>query len=250
MKTTLHCCQLFAATVACLLLATDTHAQSGSGSRSQYQGSGSSAQGSGSATAGSGSGSRAMDVALDGYCAVCLTEKRDWVAGTAEYQVGFDGQSYRFPGTDQMAMFQADPTKYAPVLGGDDVVEYAKTGKRSDGKLAYGARHADRHYFFVSQANKDAFMAAPAQFANADVALGGACVVCQVDMRQQMAGNPQIAALHDGMRYFFVGAQQRDAFVANPAAYVSSVPSPNGSGNRGSGSGTRRAPLGRGWARG
>lgn len=239
-------CNLFAFAAAASLLVTDAAAQSGSSARPQYQGSGSSSAGSGSATA--GNTSRAVEVALDGFCAVCLTEKRDWVAGSADHQVAFDGQTYRFPGTDQMAMFQADPSKYAPVLGGDDVIEYGRTGKRVPGKLVYGARHADKHYFFVSEANKEAFRAAPLQFVNADVALGGACVVCQVDMRQRMAGNPQIAAQHDGMRYFFVGAQQRDAFVANPAAYVSSVPAP-GSGTRGSGSGGRTAPAGSGSSR-
>lgn len=226
-------------------------AQSGSSSSSRpaYQGSGSNQAGSGTVT--TGRGVRTVETALDGFCAVCLTEKHEWVAGSSDFLMAFDGQQYRFPGTEQMAMFRANPAKYAPVLGGDDVIEYSRTGKRVAGKLGFGARHADRHYFFVSQANKDAFMASPAQFSNADVAVGGACVVCQVDMRRQMGGNPQIAALHDGMRYYFVGTQQRDAFVANPAAYVSSVPAPAsgtgsgfrsvpaGSGSAGSGSGTR-----------
>ncbi|QDT69217.1 YHS domain protein [Planctomycetes bacterium MalM25] len=182
----------------------------------------------------------ASKVGLDGYCPVCQVNMKQWMAGSSQHQAAYDGVIYRFPGAEQKAMFQADPAKYAPALAGDDVVAYARTGRRTPGKTAYGARYLDRLYFFGTEANKEAFRANPAQFANADLALGGECAVCRVDMNASMAGAAQFTTLHNGLRYQFAGAQQKQLFDSNPRRYAVTplTASPVGSGRVPAGSGS------------
>lgn len=224
--------------IAALPFATTGWAQSGSSSsvRPAYQGSGSSTIGSGTAPRGNGAATAGAQLAMDGYCPVCLASGKGWVAGSPEFQAVYDGQLYRFPKAETLAAFQADPVKYTPALGGDDLVEFARTGRRVTGKLAFGAIYLDRNYFFASEANKEAFRANATRFANADLAAGGACVVCRVDMRQEMAGSTQFVSLHKGMRYQFLGAQQQQAFESRPARYA--VAPPQGGGMK-AGSGGR-----------
>lgn len=212
-------------------------AQSGSSRapRPVYSGSGSAS----SAPAGSATMSGAARVGLDGYCPVCQVNMKQWMAGSPQHQTVFDGVVYRFPGAEQLAMFQAEPAKFAPALAGDDVVVFARTGKRTPGKTAYGARYMDRLYFFSTEANKEAFRANPPQFANADLAMGGECAVCRVDMNAGMAGAAQFTSVHNGLRYQFAGVQQKQAFDANPRRYevtapvVRSMPAGSGSGSAG-----------------
>ena len=243
--------------MALSILVSDAIAQSGSGGGARYSqprssgsgqarssgsaaGSGAAGSGTaGSSAAGSGSaGAATGPVALGGYCAICLANDRQWVTGRPEYAVNFDGKRYLFPSPEQQQAFRANPAQFAPALGGDDVVEFARSGRRVVGQLPLGAAYQGRFYFFASDANKQAFLSAPAQFANADLALGGECIVCRVDMNQQMAGSPAINAVYQGVRYQFPGEDQRNRFLANPSRYAA-VAKQLGSGSRGSGSAPR-----------
>lgn len=213
-------------------------AQSGSSSspRPAYQGT-PVQQGSGSTPVmqGSGSAMSGQKPAMDGYCPVCIAMGKGWVAGSTQFQAQYDGEVYRFPKAEALAAFQAEPAKFVPVLGGDDVVEYTRTGKRVDGELKHGAQYLDRLYFFATEANKSAFRANPTQYANADLAAGGACVVCRVDMQRDMPGVPQHVSVHEGVRYQFAGPQQLEAFKAQPRRYAIPAPTnrPAGSGSAG-----------------
>lgn len=164
--------------------------------------------------------------AMDGYCPVCLVEMKDWNKGNANFASKYDGQLYLFPGAKQKAMFDANPAKYTPVLGGDDVVVFAKTGRRTPGDLSIGASYGGRFYFFANAANKQAFQAAPNEYANADLALGGECVVCRVDMNHKMAGNPNFTTLYQGIRYQFPDSEAQQAFVGNPTKYTQAIKNP------------------------
>ncbi len=155
-----------------------------------------------------------------GFCPVALHDAKRWLRGAREHQATFDGITYRCCDAEALAAFQADPVSYAPALGGDDLVEYARTGRRVAGDLALGARHLDRHCFFASEANKQAFLANPAQFANADLANGGVCVVCELDLNARVAGAARFTAIRGGLRYVFAGEQQRQAFLADPVRYT------------------------------
>ncbi len=164
-----------------------------------------------------------MSPAMDGFCAVCLVEKQAWNKGDASFASNYDGHQYLFPGAKQKAMFDANPSKYAPVLGGDDVVEFAKTGRRTPGQMSEGINYGGRYYFFANAENKQAFKNSPEAFMNADLALNGECVVCRVDKNHKMAGSPQFTTLHDGMRFQFPNAAIQQAFIANPDKYAKAV---------------------------
>lgn len=185
----------------------------------------------------SGSGTTGQPVprsaALEGYCPVCLVNMQKWVVGRPEFLQDYDGHQYLFPGAKQRDMFRADPAKYAPVLGGNDVVEFSHSGRRLPGNVRLGATYEGRHYFFASDANKQAFSASPTQFANADLALGGKCVVCQVDKSHDVTGKPSIAAVYNGMRFYFPKESVRQTFLANPAHYASHTNQSNADGGSG-----------------
>lgn len=248
-------------TVACaltLVLSTALSALAQSGSRS-YGGqppATRSAPPSGSdnkapVSAGSASRGGQHEVAMRGYCPVCLVEMKQWVRGEPNMAVDYDGKRYLFPGQEQMAMFQQNPAKYAPALGGNDIVHFAHTGQRVAGKLGQGVLHEGRAFLFASDDNKQMFRSNPDSFAHADLALGGECVVCRVEMNQRVAGAPEHTVLYQGMRYQFPGEEQKSMFVASPARYANTVsggPPAAGSGTRqpASGSGSRPQPSGSG----
>jgi YHS domain-containing protein len=153
---------------------------------------------------------------------------RQWIKGDAQLAIEYDGKKYYFPGGEQAEMFEKAPLKYVPVLGGDDIVLFARTSKRVDGKLNHGVLHQGRTYFFASEENKQLFQANPESYENADLALGGECIVCLVDMKERVPGKPEFTALYHGLRYQFPGEQQQRAFSKLPTHYVKALPVPPG----------------------
>ncbi|MEM1305808.1 MAG: hypothetical protein AAGG46_12980, partial [Planctomycetota bacterium] len=186
-----------------------------------------------------------------GFCPVCLVELKQWVRGNPDFASVVDGKAYYFPDAATKAKFDATPATYVPALGGDDVVTYARTGRRAPASLAYGVLHDGRPYFFASDANKRQFEASPAAFAMVDVALGGDCIVCRVDMQQSVPGQSDTTVIQGGLRYQFVSPDQQQRFLANPTPYVQaasaagSVSQPAGSGSKPSG-GSAPRPNGSG----
>jgi len=106
-------------------------------------------------------------VALEGYCAVCLLKKKQWVKGNPAFRVVYQGKTYLFPGEKQKRMFLADPQAYVPALNGDCVVCFAKMHERVPGNIRYGAYHQGKLYFFASQQQKNMFLHNPQPFVNA-----------------------------------------------------------------------------------
>jgi YHS domain-containing protein len=51
------------------------------------------------------------DVAIDGYCPVCIT-KGKYVKGSPKFSTEYKGKVYYFPGFDQQKMFINDPETY------------------------------------------------------------------------------------------------------------------------------------------
>jgi YHS domain-containing protein len=196
-----------------------------------------------------GSGQRAHQQApltLEGYCPVSIVAMQKWVKGDPAYQAAYDGRSYLFADERGKRMFQADPAKYVPALGGDCAVALVKLGKRVPGSIRHASFHDGRLFLFANADAHKMFQAEPAAYANADLALGGTCPVCLVNMRQSVAGKPEIAAFHKGFRYLFPAAEQRHAFLASPEKYVSAAgngaPTKTGSATRQSTSGSSTRP--------
>lgn len=52
-----------------------------------------------------------VDVAIDGYCPVCIT-KGKYMKGNPKFSTEYNGKVYYFPGFDQQKMFINDPEAY------------------------------------------------------------------------------------------------------------------------------------------
>ena len=160
------------------------------------------------------------NVGLQGYCPVCVIKMKKWVKGSPAVQANYDGKTYYFPAADQRAMFLADPAKYVPALGGDCVVCLAKMGKRMPGSIYYSAIKGGRLFLFPGKDQQQEFISNTQAYADVDLAYGGNCVVCRVEMNKDVPGKPEIAAYYQGMRYLFPSDKQRSMFLSNPAKYA------------------------------
>lgn len=158
--------------------------------------------------------------ALDGYCPVCLVRMGELVKGDAKFSSVFDGQTYLFPEAKQKRMFDADPAAFAPALGGQCTVCKVEKGKRVLGKAEFHTVRDGRLYLFPGEKQQKMFARDPDRYVDADLALGGACPVCLVKMNKVVAGEPQYASVHDGLRYLFPAERQRQMFDADPAAFT------------------------------
>ena len=159
-------------------------------------------------------------VGLQGYCPVCVIEMKKWIRGNSSIRAQHDGKTYFFPGEEQRQMFLANPAKYTPALRGDCAVCLTDMKKKMPGSVHFSALHENRLFLFPNAEIKQKFMASPAKYANADLALNGNCPVCRVEMKQEIAGKPEFATTYGGMRYLFPSAKQRSMFVANPGKYA------------------------------
>ena len=162
----------------------------------------------------------AVEPALGGNCPVCLVETAKVVLGSDKHAVTFDRQLYYFPSEKEKGMFESNPAKYAPALGGDCVVCRVNMGVRMPGKAEFAAIHDKRAFLFPSAKERDAFMVDPKKYETADVGMGGYCSVCAVMAKKWVAGKPEIVSVYDGVRYYFPGADEKKAFDADPAKYT------------------------------
>jgi protein disulfide-isomerase len=96
-------------------------------------------------------------LALDGYCPVQLTENERWVLGNRRWGAIHEGRTYLFAGPEEQNRFLADPTRYAPVFSGDDVVKLVDEGKRVSGSRLHGAWFHGKVYLFVSEGSYQQF---------------------------------------------------------------------------------------------
>jgi protein disulfide-isomerase len=93
-------------------------------------------------------------LAMDGYCAVTLLEKNEWVEGDPQFGVIHLGNLYLFVDGDAMQRFLAEPEPYTPVLNGIDVVRFFEEKRIVQGKRDFGVRDPDhnRMFFFADEA--------------------------------------------------------------------------------------------------
>ena len=159
-------------------------------------------------------------IGLDGYCPVCIIEMKKWVRGDHSIQATHDGKTYYFPGDEQKQMFLANPAKYIPALGGDCTVCLTEKGKRMPGSVHHSALSGGKLYLFPSIDQKKMFVSNPRKYIDAAVANGGDCAVCRVEMGKEVKGKAEFSAVHNGMTYWFPGAEQRSMFLANPSKYT------------------------------
>jgi YHS domain-containing protein len=160
------------------------------------------------------------DLALEGNCPVCLVNMNKVVEGDPDIAVVHDGLRYLFPGAEQKAMFVKNPDAFTPALGGDCTVCRVEMNKAVPGRTEFHAVKDGRLYLFPGQEQLDMFNANPSKYTNADVALGGNCPVCKVDMGKDVPGNAEYASDYRGQRYLFPNDMLRGKFLADPNRYA------------------------------
>ena len=160
------------------------------------------------------------DLALGGNCAVCMVKKGVVAPGKPEFTSVYDGKRYLFPDASLQAKFDKNPAEFAPTLGGNCTVCKVEMNNDVPGKAEYHAVHNDRLYLFPSAKQLDMFRANPEKYADVDLALGGKCTVCKVEMGKDVEGNSEFAVDHNGKRYLFPGSKQLEMFKRNPAKYA------------------------------
>ncbi len=102
---------------------------------------------------------------LKGFCPVTLHDARDLVDAKPEFHIVHRSQKFHFASAEARNKFEADPARYAPAAYGADVVALSRDKDIVEGVLDYAAWFKGRLYLFGTQANYDAFIAAPAKFA-------------------------------------------------------------------------------------
>jgi YHS domain-containing protein len=102
---------------------------------------------------------------LKGFCPVTLRDQRELADARSEFVSSYRGQKFHFATPEAQEKFEANPTRYAPVAYGADVVELVKDEEIVEGSLDFAAWYKGRLYLFGSQATHAAFVEAPEKFA-------------------------------------------------------------------------------------
>ncbi len=162
----------------------------------------------------------AAEPALGGACPVSLYESGKIVLGKAEHQLIYDQRLYQFPGVKQKALFAANPTKYAPILGGDCIVSWATQRSRAPGKPEHFVLHNEHVYLFPNANLRTTFLRDKAKYELADLPFDCYCPVCLLDLKKVVEGKPEISSRYDGLRYIFPTERAKSRFDANPTKYA------------------------------
>jgi protein disulfide-isomerase len=103
-------------------------------------------------------------IALEGYCAVTLVEKRVWQAGDKKWGAIHRGHTYLFASEEGQKAFLENPDHYTPVLSGNDPVLRLDQNQDVAGKREHGAFYDDRIYLFASEETFQQFNRDPSRY--------------------------------------------------------------------------------------
>ena len=104
-------------------------------------------------------------IALDGFCPVSLAQTAKWVKGNAEIMTEYDGVLFRLASVEARNVFANNPSLYAPVLRGNDVVELLTNRREVTGQRKFGAWYQGQVFLFTSAENYEKFQYNPELYA-------------------------------------------------------------------------------------
>lgn len=102
---------------------------------------------------------------LKGFCPVALRDSRELKDARPSFQAEFNGDYYNFSTAEALTKFKAEPEKYAPAAGGQDVVLAANEGTSREGSLDRAVWYRNKLYLFSSKDSHEEFVASPSKFA-------------------------------------------------------------------------------------
>jgi len=183
-------------------------------------------------------------VAVQGYDTVAYFTDNKAIKGSAELQSEYEGAKYFFATADHKALFDANPSKYAPAYGG--YCGYAASIDRLspispewfqiiEGKLilqhnkkAYDKFNADlKGNVMKADENWPGLVARNGSGGKTlvftdrkGVALEGYDPISYFADGKPAKGDPKIEATYDGALYHFVSQEHREEFEKNPLKYA------------------------------
>jgi YHS domain-containing protein len=104
-----------------------------------------------------------------GFCPVALRDQRQLVDAQPQIQSTFGLHTWTFSSDEARLAFEADPQRYAPAAGGDDVVILATRQEQVPGKLDFALWYRGRLHLFSSRETMASFLENPQQFAVTEV---------------------------------------------------------------------------------
>ena len=110
--------------------------------------------------------SRTGQTGFKGFCPVELRDGRQLVNSRPEYKAKFGLQTYYFSSPECKSAFEADPARYAPAVGGSDIVLLVNTNEEISGNLEFSLWYRDRLYLFRSRETRRIFADNPVRFAD------------------------------------------------------------------------------------
>jgi len=111
-------------------------------------------------------------VGLGGFSPVALTTSREWIRGSAEFIVKYEGVDYFLQSAEEVVAFTDTPEKFIPRLHGCDLVTLSQNGKVEPGAIEFGSFYKGEVYFFTNLLNRDRFQRNPEWYATAPAVEG------------------------------------------------------------------------------
>lgn len=110
--------------------------------------------------------SRTGQTGFKGFCPVELRDNRQLVDSRPEYKAKFGLQTYHFSSPESKVAFEANPARYAPAVGGSDIVLMVNSNEEVVGNLEFSLWYRDRLYLFRSRETRKLFADDPTRFAD------------------------------------------------------------------------------------
>ena len=103
-------------------------------------------------------------LALDGFCPVHLSDRRQWTQGDPRWGVIHRGRLFLFAGQAEQQAFWSDPDRYTPVASGNDTVQALDFGRAVEGRRDFGVFYEGRVYLFAGEESLQKFYQTPERY--------------------------------------------------------------------------------------
>jgi YHS domain-containing protein/thiol-disulfide isomerase/thioredoxin len=103
-------------------------------------------------------------IGLSGYCPVMLSDRKEWLPGSADISERHRGVLYYFSAPKQRDRFVENPDRYAPRNLGCDPVLLARDQRAITGRIRYGLFFDGNLYLFRTAENREEFRRQPLKY--------------------------------------------------------------------------------------
>ncbi len=103
-------------------------------------------------------------IGLSGYCPVMLSDRKEWIPGSADIAERHRGVLYYFSAHKQRDRFRENPDRYAPRNLGCDPVLLTRDQRAITGRIRYGLFFDGNLYLFRTVENREEFRRQPLKF--------------------------------------------------------------------------------------